>query len=216
MIQGIFLDFDGVIMDSMGLKLESYCYALAEFDFDRDSIQRIQLEYTGESRNKVLQRMHQQITGREPDDETLAELVQRFGQHDDDSRALMEPLPGAVEFLEAVHRSHYLALVTGTPQFAIDATMDHHNLGKYFQDVCGSPREKTEILQTLRRTHKLQASECIMVGDGKTDQRAADANAMRFVGMACDGASFEPSSAWMVVTSLPELLPVIQDECSRD
>lgn len=212
MIAGIFLDFDGVIMDSMALKLESYCFALEEFEFVRAEIQQLQLEFTGQSRNRVLAKMVEHITGSVPDDDNLQRLVDKFTEHDDASRPQMQLLPGALEFLEAVQESHYVALVTGTPQFAIDATLEHHNLQQYFRDVCGTPRVKNEILGTLMETHSLNVDECIMVGDGRVDQIAADTNRMRFVGMACDGASFEPESAWKVVQSLPELLPTVRGQ----
>jgi len=212
MISAIFLDFDGVIMDSMALKLESYCYALEEFEFVRNEIQELQLEYTGQSRNRVLDKMVTHITGDAPSDDNLQRLVDKFTEHDDASRPKMEVLPGALEFLTAVQQSHYVALVTGTPQFAIDATLEHHNLRQYFRDVCGTPRVKPEILKTLMETHSLNVDECIMVGDGKVDQVAADTNKMRFVGMACEGASFEPASAWKVVKSLPELLPSVNKQ----
>jgi beta-phosphoglucomutase-like phosphatase (HAD superfamily) len=38
----IFLDFDGVIMDSMALKLESYCHAFAGLGFGREAIRKLQ------------------------------------------------------------------------------------------------------------------------------------------------------------------------------
>ena len=209
MISGIFLDFDGVIMDSMSLKLESYFFALEEFEYVPEEIQQLQLEFTGQSRNRVLDKMVTHITGTPPSESDLQRLVNKFTEHDDASRPLMELLPGAQDFLDAVQQSHYVALVTGTPQFAIEATLEHHNLAKSFRDVCGTPRVKPEILKTLMETHSLNVDECIMVGDGRVDQLAADTNNMRFVGMACKGASFEPASAWKVIKFLPELLPVI-------
>ena len=63
MIQGIFFDFDGVVMDSMDLKLDSYCHALERFGFSRGDIRNLQYLHTGLSRYKVLVHIYETLSG---------------------------------------------------------------------------------------------------------------------------------------------------------
>ena len=57
MIKAICFDFDGVIMDSMGLKLDAYCFALQQFNFPYAEIKDLVHTLAGLSRQKMLAMM---------------------------------------------------------------------------------------------------------------------------------------------------------------
>jgi phosphoglycolate phosphatase-like HAD superfamily hydrolase len=204
MTTAIFFDFDGVIMDSMGLKLDAFCHAFAAFDLDRAEIRRLQEETAGLSRQLVITRMYETLVGDTIDDAALDRLVQRFTDEDETARARMTPVPGSLPFLHRVHAQRVTVVVTGTPQPVIDRTIAYHNLGAYFDEVCGSPTSKQAHLARLLAVHSLTPADCLFIGDGRTDQLAADAHGIPFVGLAVPGASFEPATAWRVVTTLAE------------
>ena len=210
MIQGILFDFDGVIMDSMELKLDSYCHALERFMFSREDIKALQNLYTGLSRHKVLVLIYEKLSGKSITGSIRTELYDRFADHDERSRSLMSPVPGTMPFLEAVHSRFYTAIVTGTPDDVIERTVAFHKLGSYFDAVCGSPRSKQEIVEELIAGQNINRDKFILIGDGKTDQDAAEACDIRFVGLSRGAASFEPDQAWKVVSSLLDLHEVLE------
>jgi phosphoglycolate phosphatase-like HAD superfamily hydrolase len=216
MIEGILFDFDGVIMDSMELKLDSYCHALERFRFPRDDIKSLQNLYTGLSRHKVLVLVYEKLSGQRITDPIRTELYDRFADHDESSRSLMSPVPGSLPFLDAVHARFYTAIVTGTPDDVIERTVAFHKLGIYFDAVCGSPRSKQEIVEALIAGQNIDRDKFILIGDGKTDQDAAEACHIRFVGLNQGAASFEPVRAWKVVSSLLDLHEVLEKDCKGD
>jgi phosphoglycolate phosphatase-like HAD superfamily hydrolase len=111
------LDFDGVIMDSMALKLESYLYAFEGLGFARDAIHKLQLESAGLSRFKTVPLMYQALSGKPMPEALAAEVLARFHEHDEASRAHMRLKDGALDFLGAARSKGIpLAIVTGTPQ----------------------------------------------------------------------------------------------------
>jgi phosphoglycolate phosphatase-like HAD superfamily hydrolase len=209
MIQGILFDFDGVIMDSMELKLDSFCHALERFRFSREDIKAVQDRYTGLSRHKILLLIYEELSGQSITDSIQAELSDRFTDHDERSRPLMSPVPGTMQFLEAVHSRFYTAIVTGNPDDVIKRTVAFYQLGNYFDAVCGSPRSKQEIIEELIAGQNIDRDKFIFIGDGKTDQDAAEACDIRFVGLNQGAASFDPSRAWKVVSSLLDLHEVL-------
>jgi beta-phosphoglucomutase len=189
----IFLDFDGVIMDSMTLKLDAYCYALEEFGFGRAAIREQQLLYAGLSRSRALPLMYRHLSGgREISAEAQARVLERFAERDIDLRPRMKLLPGVLEFLEeAARRAMPLAVVTGTPQEVIDGTVDFFGIRKYFREVHGYPPAKAEHLSGLLARHGLRADEAIYVGDAVQDYRAAHASGIPFVGVDNGDGPFE-------------------------
>jgi phosphoglycolate phosphatase-like HAD superfamily hydrolase len=207
MTQAIFFDFDGVIMDSMGLKLDSYCYALEQFNFTREAIKDLVHVHAGLSRHKILDLMYEQLSGHKPSKMIASELVERFTDHDDRSRVLMQPIPGTLPFLDHVHTLCYTAVVTGTPQDVVNKTITYHALAPYFDEVRGSPQSKVEIVEEIISDQDLSRDQCLFIGDGKTDQEAADTCHIRFVGLNYGTVSFTHSRAWKVVPSLMDLLP---------
>ncbi len=206
----VFLDFDGVIMDSMELKLESYCHAFAGMGFARDAIRKSQLEVAGLSRLKTVPLMYAALAGKAMTAELCAEALARFNAHDEDSRGKMRLKEGASGFLEdAKARGIGCAIVTGTPQEVIDRTIAHFDLGKYFRRVCGSPPGKAEHLHAMVREFGLHAAECLYVGDAIKDQEAALAVGMPFAGVDNGDDPFRAEGLSVKVDGLGNLAPCL-------
>ncbi|MEO6098004.1 MAG: HAD family hydrolase [Fibrobacteria bacterium] len=207
----IFLDFDGVIMDSMALKLDSYCHAFAGMGFDREAIRALQLASAGLSRQKTIPLMYESLSGQPMPDGVYREALARFTDHDDASRSSMVLMPGAEAFLTAARREGvWLAIVTGTPQEVIEKTVSHFDIGRFFVRVCGSPGGKAEHLGRMLREFGLSAERCLYVGDAIKDQEAAAAVGMPFVGVNTDFAVFRAGDLALLVPDLGHLIPALQ------
>jgi phosphoglycolate phosphatase-like HAD superfamily hydrolase len=201
------LDFDGVIMDSMGLKLDSYCHAFEGCGFSRGDIRRLQLASAGLSRFKTLPLMYEALAGSPMPEELYRLCLERFTAHDEASRARMILKPGTREFLEAARSGELpLAIVTGTPQEAIDRTVDHFDLRGYFRAVRGTPGTKVHHLESLLRESGLAPGRCLYVGDAALDQQAAQAVGIPFVGVNNGDRPFQPEALVAEVEGLDRLL----------
>lgn len=182
-LRWIFLDFDGVIMDSMALKLDAYCFALAEFGFPREQVRGQQLLYAGLSRSRALPLMFASLGGRLITDAEKDRVLALFSQEDDRLREKMKIKTGALEFLNAARSRMPLVVVTGTPQEAIDETMNFFGLKKFFHEVCGYPPIKSEHLQMQLEKRGLRAEETLYVGDAIQDYKAAHTVGIPFIGI---------------------------------
>jgi phosphoglycolate phosphatase len=203
----VFLDFDGVIMDSMGLKLDSYCHAFEGLGFDREAIRKVQLESAGLSRHKTIPLMYETLSGRPIPEDKLRECLERFGAHDEASRAKMVLKEGAEAFLDGARASGIpLAIVTGTPQEVIDRTIAHFGLGPRFVRVCGAPTLKRDHLRALLREFSLDPGRCLYVGDAILDQEAAVPLGIPFIGVNNGDDPFRPEGLLAEVRSLGGIL----------
>jgi len=207
----IFLDFDGVIMDSMTLKLDAYCYALAEYGFARDAVRTQQLLYAGLSRSRALPLMYRALSGGE--EITPAEqerVLARFAEEDIRLRPRMRLMPGVTGFLaEAARREVPLAVVTGTPQDVIDGTVAHFGLGGFFREVRGWPPLKQVHLQELLDRHGLRPDEAVYVGDAVQDINAAEAVGIPFIAVDHGDGAFDGRAPLATLTGLPGLAALL-------
>lgn len=211
----VFLDFDGVVMDSMGLKLDSYCHAFEGLGFSRTAIRKLQLASAGLSRFQTIPLMYESLAGESMPGELYQACLARFSSHDEESRGKMVLKEGAAGFLEAARAWGLpLAIVTGTPQEAIDRTVDHFALRPYFARVCGAPGSKERHLEELLREFRLEAGRCLFVGDAIKDQEAAAAAGVPFAGVNNGDDPFRPEGMVAEVKSLGQLLPLFSDPIS--
>jgi len=202
----IFLDFDGVIMDSMTLKLDAYCIALSEFGFAREAVRDVQLKYAGLSRTRAMPLMFKGLSGREVTEEEGARILTRFAEEDVRLRPEMRLLPGVEAFCaEAARRGIPLAVVTGTPQHVIDETVDFFDIRTWFREVHGYPPAKPEHLRSLLERHGLRADEAIYVGDAIIDMRSADEVGIPFIGVNRGDNPFDGMKLMAEVTALAEV-----------
>lgn len=209
--QLLFLDFDGVIMDSMDLKLEAYCHAFAGCGFTREAIHQMQLASAGLSRVKTIPLIYLALAGKPMPDPLFQSTLERFTAHDEASRGEMTLKPGAMEFLETARAMRvHMAVVTGTPQVAIDRTISQFNLGVYFLKICGTPGGKVEHLEEMIEGYRLDAGECWFVGDAIMDQRAAESAKVRFIGLNNGDDPFQAEGVWQEIRALNELIPFLR------
>ena len=207
----IFLDFDGVIMDSMALKLESYCHAFDGLGFSKDAIRLLQLSSAGLSRQKTIPLMYESLAGKPMPEDLFAMALARFGAHDDASRSRMALMPGAAEFLAAAREGGTrLAVVTGTPQDVIEKTVAHFHLGGFFTRVCGTPGGKAQHLDRMLKEFSVFADRCLFVGDAIKDQEAALAVGMPFAGIDSHPDPFVREGALMRIRDLGDLVPALR------
>lgn len=203
----VFLDFDGVIMDSMGLKLESYCHAFEGCGFGREAIRKLQLASAGLSRYKTIPLMYESLAGEPMPEDLYQACLARFNAHDDASRGRMALKQGTPEFLEAARAMDLpLAIITGTPQEVIDRTIDHFSLRPHFVRVCGAPGSKLQHLERLLGEFKLDPARCLFAGDAIKDQEAAVAAGIPFVGVNNGDDPFRPEGMVAEVKSLERML----------
>jgi phosphoglycolate phosphatase-like HAD superfamily hydrolase len=207
----VFLDFDGVIMDSMRLKLDSYCHAFDGLGFGRDAIRKLQLASAGLSRFKTIPLMYESLAGEPMPEELYQVCLARFTEHDDASRGKMALKAGTAEFLEAAMSWDMpQAIITGTPQEVIDRTVDHFGLRRYFRRVCGAPGSKLQHLERLLGDFRLEPSRCLFVGDAIKDQEAAVAAGVPFIGVNNGDDPFRPEGMVAEVKSLDRILPLFE------
>jgi HAD superfamily hydrolase (TIGR01509 family) len=198
MIQAVFFDFNGVIVDDEPLHMKAYMEALraegvelseqgylASLGMDDESFVRAAFERAGredlteEVLRRVLEReaaKHQELLGDDP------------------------PLfPGVVTFVKALARLHPLGVVSMSGRAQVERTLGLARLGDYFtvrvtaEDVTAHKPDPSCYVRALERLNEkrtgeahilpLRADECLVIEDSPPGIRAGRAAGMRTLGV---------------------------------
>ncbi|HEX8290353.1 MAG TPA: HAD family phosphatase [Pyrinomonadaceae bacterium] len=196
MIQAVFFDFNGVIVDDEPLQLEAYKEVLG-----REGLTLTEEDYYASlgMDDLTFVRASFERAGRELPDEVLARVIDaKTAAH----RGLLEgelPLfPGVITFIKALKRQHAIGLVSMARRAEIDHVLERAALTNYF-DVIVSAEDATACkpdpscynsgLEFLNRRRgeahviPLRADECLAVEDSPPGIRSARAAGMRTLGV---------------------------------
>ena len=196
MIQAVFFDFNGVIVDDEPLQLNAYREVLG-----REGLTLTEADYYGSlgMDDVTFVRAAYERAERELDEETLARVLDaKTAAH----RKLLEgelPLfPGVVTFIKALSRGHAVGLVSMARRAEIDHVLGRAALADYFNVVVSAedatackpdPSCYNNALEFLNRKRgesqiiPLRPDECLVVEDSPPGILSARAAGMRTLGV---------------------------------
>jgi len=207
--EAIIFDFDGVILDSVGVKTRAFA-ALAR-PYGEEAEERI-VEYHeangGISRYEKFAWFFHEVLGRKITPDESAAMGRRFEELAYSGVLAAPFIPGAREFLDAFHHEVPFFVASGTPTEELRRIVSERGLARYFREAHGSPTLKATIAGDILERFRFAPDDVLFVGDAMTDYRAAKECGLGFVGVAADGIGPFPEGT-KVVKDLRELKPEI-------
>jgi HAD superfamily hydrolase (TIGR01549 family) len=211
----VILDFDGVILESVGIKTEAYRDLFSDHPHELDRIMEYHLANLGTSRFDKIRYVYSHILGKELPPGEFEALLRRYEELVL-AKVLEAPfVPGAPEFLERFHRRLPLYVVSGTPTEEIRFIVRERGLARFFRGVYGSPKKKVEYIREILAATGVDPRRALYVGDAPNDLHAAEAAGIRFAGRAAEGAPGPftgERSVEKVVRDLYELGQYLEDQ----
>lgn len=177
----LIFDFDGVILESVGVKTEAF-RALFSFSKEHvDEIVRFHVENGGMSRFDKFRHIYANILHEDLSREKFDALSAQFAQLVEEKVIRAPFVAGAPEALVALQAQFPLYIVSATPQDELIRIVHARGIAQYFRGILGSPQQKAEHIRDILRTTGLSANHVIFVGDAINDWKAAQACGVRFV-----------------------------------
>jgi phosphoglycolate phosphatase-like HAD superfamily hydrolase len=188
MIKAALFDFDGVIAESFDVKTNAFARLFAPYGpAVVDRVVAHHLAHGGVSRFVKILHYHEHFVGRAIDHVELDDWCRRFSELVLDAVVAAPLVPGALELLEQCHARYACFIVTGTPQEEMEQIASRKDLAKYFLEIHGSPRTKSEIVRQIMAAHGLRSEEAVFLGDALADYEAASDSGLRFIGRVAAG-----------------------------
>lgn len=181
-LSALVLDFDGVVLESADVKTRAFVQLYASHGEEIASkVRAYHLQNLGISRFKKFDWIAEHLLGTELSEEGRRELGERFS-----SLALQGVLdapfvPGADRTLPHLATKLPLFVASGTPDDELKSIVAKRQLGAWFREVHGTPRDKPTILRDLLTRYALGPDEVLFVGDGESDYRAAHEVGVQFL-----------------------------------
>ena len=182
-----FFDFDGVVVDSVGVKTEAFRILFEPYGSE---ILAQVLEHHrlngGISRIDKIQYSHTHFVGTPLTESELANWGRKYSALVVD-RVIEAPwIRGAREFLLERQGRCRIFLISGTPEDELKQVVEARGITRYFDEILGSPIRKPAHIRALLSAYRLQPHSCVYVGDALTDYYAARETGLHFLGIQGD------------------------------
>jgi len=184
LLQAIFFDFDGVIVDSNATKSAAFRTLFA--DYGEEIVAEVvayHQQHGGISRVEKIRYAHEHIIKQPLTEEELASWADAYSKLVVDKVIAVDWIAGAKEFLDGVAVAVPVFVISGTPEDELRHIIVRRKMSGYFQEILGSPTRKPEHIRKLLTRYRLFPEHCLFVGDALTDFNAAKETGLHFIGI---------------------------------
>ncbi len=209
-VKVLFLDYDGVIADSMGAKVDAMADAFAPYTQDRDAVADGFRRHAGSGRELVFDHIYEDLLGKPLDEPTRKHILGAFLDRIDGINAAIRLFPGVHDFIEGQAAKRLVAVVTGVPQSEAERQLERLGLAPFLASVHGATRATPKHIHMKRflEARAIQPADALFVGDSHADMREAELAGVPFVGIGTPDF-FAAGAPRAVVPRLPDLAPLI-------
>ena len=183
-IQCLVFDCDGVILDSVPVKTRAF-RRLAE-PYGEEAADRFEMYHArhgGVSRYKKFEWFFQEVLGREIHPDESREWGKKFEAYALEEVRKCPMIPGAMEVLEKWRGELPMYVCSGAPNEEVNLILDERGLSRFFEQICGTPPAKAQLLDEIARSTVFDPAGIVMVGDATTDLDAAEKVGTQFYGI---------------------------------
>jgi beta-phosphoglucomutase-like phosphatase (HAD superfamily) len=181
------LDFDGVILDSVRIKIDAYLKIYEHEDpSKRATILEHQRVHGGVTRRVKFRYFERHLFGRAGTDEDVERLSATYTRLVHEAVLTCAFIPGAQAFLERVHGRAAMHVVSGTPDEELKDIVERRGLARYFVSVHGAPQTKIDAFRELLQSRGYDPARALAIGDAMTECEAAAMLGIPFLGVTHD------------------------------
>jgi phosphoglycolate phosphatase-like HAD superfamily hydrolase len=177
----VFLDFDGVIKDSVEVKADAFERLFSSYGKDISMRVRTHHEANGGASRYEKLPLYLEWVGIRPDKNTIEDFAERFSSLAKGGVINSAWVAGMPDYLIDNAKKKPLFLVTATPQKEMEEILSALNIPHCFKQVIGSPSNKTIAVSKMMRNYKIEPEDAVMVGDSASDHQAATENNIAFI-----------------------------------
>jgi phosphoglycolate phosphatase-like HAD superfamily hydrolase len=183
MLKTVILDFDGTLVESVGIKDRAF-HALFAADYpDRiDEIMAYHLAHNATIRFDKFRHITEVMLGERLTEARANELAERFSALVADAIANCPAVGGLDEFLDTLQPRLPLYLVSVSPEDELLAILRARGLAERMKAVYSASWTKPEAIRDILRREGVGPDAAIFVGDTPEDRRAAEETGVCFIG----------------------------------
>ena len=186
----ILLDFDGVILESVSVKTETFRKLFADKTEFVDDIVNFHIQNGGMSRFDKFRYIYSEILHEELTEELFKSLCDDFAKYVYEGVINSPFVKGADKFIDRCYKEKIpLYLVSATPEEEIIRITKEIGIFDKFNHVYGSPMTKADCIMQILQENKLtkDPKKALFFGDAINDYKAANKTGISFAGRVPTG-----------------------------
>ena len=181
-VKVIVFDFDGTLVQSNQIKHDAYFDLFPKNESTRLIVQEVLSDNFERSRYFILKSI---LSKRCPPKKNLngsvQKLAEKYNQITLRKVSKCPEVKNAGTILAKLYKTHKLYVSSTTPERALKELVRKRKWNQFFSGIFGYPNSKRRTLLEIIRREKVSPSDVLVVGDGKSDQVAAEKNNCLFI-----------------------------------
>jgi phosphoglycolate phosphatase len=178
----IILDFDGTIVESVGIKDAAFRELFKEYPWLLDDIMDYHLSQNATIRFEKFRHITENILKKQYTEEIAADLSDRFSQMVFQRIVSCAYVPGALDFMRYFQNKIPLFMISISPSDELERILRARNLKKYFKRIYADPWTKTDAIKDILSLERLSSTEAVFIGDSQEDCKASSETGVFFIG----------------------------------
>jgi len=183
MLRAVFLDFDGVIKESLDIKTAAFAALFASFG--AEAVKKVTAHHIangGMSRYRKIPLYLREYCKTEASEELVEKLLSDFADRVIDKVVAAPYVPSVEQFISDCNAQGIpLSIISGTPDEEMCTIVERMGRSADFARVYGSPREKSDLLALALQDIACAPEDVFFVGDSINDYLPAKALGIPFV-----------------------------------
>ena len=180
----IIFDFDGVILDSVGIKSDIFFEIFETFG---TAIAKKAVKYHekngGISRFEKIKYINNKFLNSKLNKSDITLLKKKFSNLIKKKILKANYIKGSYEFISENYKVYEFHIATSTPENEILHILKKKKIIKFFNKIYGSPLKKTEQVKKILNDSIYEKNQFILIGDSIEDYQASINNSIRFIGV---------------------------------
>lgn len=182
MIKVLVFDFDGVILESVGVKDQAVYKLFDDATLDeRQQVLELHRRSPGIRRSDRIAMLLAQGLRREARPEKVDFYLKVFADLVWDGLIACSEVPGVRSFLENNSPNIPCYVVSAAPQEEVRSIAISRDFSRFFKVILGGPSTKVDNLTKIKYTENVQSHNILFFGDKISDFEAANLIGARFV-----------------------------------
>ena len=218
MIACVAFDFDGTLVDSNQVKVQSFYEIVEDYDPSGCTVTEVLQRCSNEDRYGITRELAREFMAKgliPPQTDTGIvglQWAETYTATCETAIARSPEVPGASGILSwLLNEGIPLYLNSRTPTEALNRLVALRDLTHFFSGIYGAPASKLENLRHIQELTQAKPAEMLFVGDSEDDRKAADELGCHFAGVILRYNSRFRQIPSIHVTNLKELRAVVED-----
>lgn len=182
MFKTIILDFDGTIVESVGIKDAAFKALFGNYSDHFDEIMSYHLSNNATIRFEKFEHIYRNILRLPYTPEIRQRLSKEFSTLVFEKIIACPLVPGAIDFLEYYQKIAGLYLISVSPEKELNNILTARNLMRYFKKVYSFEWKKPDAISDILQLEGISPEEAIFIGDTSEDACSAKKTNVFFIG----------------------------------